>query len=91
MVVDKLISSVHDAGAYELEFIGDGLPGGTYFCHVVADKFTDSREMELTKWIIYLPPVKDEWMMRGWELLINNLTHLVIQFRPLFYLDKCSW
>jgi hypothetical protein len=48
-VVDKLISRVHDAGSYELEFIGDGLPRGTYFCHVVADKFTDSREMELTK------------------------------------------
>ena len=49
MVVDKLISSVHDAGSYELEFIGDGLPGGTYFCHVVADNFSYSREMELTK------------------------------------------
>lgn len=48
-VVDKLISSIHNAGSYELEFIGDGLPGGTYFCHVVADKFSDSREMELTK------------------------------------------
>lgn len=48
-VVDKLISSVHNAGSYELEFIGDGLPGGTYFCHVVADKFSESREMELTK------------------------------------------
>ncbi len=48
-VVDKLISSLHDAGSYELEFIGEGLPGGTYFCHVVADKFSESREMELTK------------------------------------------
>ena len=49
IVVDKLISSVHNAGSYELEFIGDGLPGGTYFCHVVADNFSYSREMELTK------------------------------------------
>jgi len=49
MVVDKLISRVHEAGSYELEFIGDGLPGGTYFCHVVADEFSYSREMELTK------------------------------------------
>ena len=48
-VVDKLISCVHDAGSYEFEFIGEGLPRGTYFCHVVADRFTDSREMELTK------------------------------------------
>ncbi len=48
-VVDKLISSAHNAGSYELEFFGDGLPKGTYFCHVVADKFSESREMELTK------------------------------------------
>jgi hypothetical protein len=48
-VVDKLISSAHNAGSYELEFIGDGLPGGTYFCHVVADKFAESKEMELAK------------------------------------------
>ena len=47
--VVKLISRVHEAGSYELEFIGDGLPGGTYFCHVVADEFSYSREMELTK------------------------------------------
>ena len=48
-VVDKIISRVQNAGSYELEFIGDGLPRGTYFCHVVADKFSYSREMELTK------------------------------------------
>lgn len=48
-VVDKLISCVYDAGTYELEFFADGLPRGTYFCHVVADRFSDSREMELTK------------------------------------------
>jgi len=48
-VVDKLISSSYDAGSYKVEFLADGLPKGTYFCHLVADKFSDSREMELTK------------------------------------------
>ena len=48
-VVDKLISSVYDAGAYNLEFQADGLPKGTYFYHVMADKFTESREMEIIK------------------------------------------
>lgn len=48
-VVDKLISCAHNAGSYQLEFFADGLPGGTYFCHVVADKFSESREMELTR------------------------------------------
>lgn len=48
-VVDKLISGMYDAGAYKLEFLGDGLPKGTYFYHIVADKFSDSREMELIK------------------------------------------
>lgn len=48
-VVDKLISNLYDAGAYNLEFKGDGLPKGTYFYHVIADKFSDSREMELIK------------------------------------------
>jgi len=48
-VVDKIISRAYDAGAYNLEFLGDGLPKGTYFYHVIADKFSDSREMELIK------------------------------------------
>jgi hypothetical protein len=48
-VVDKLISCAHDPGTHELEFFADGLPKGTYFCHLVADKFSDTREMELTK------------------------------------------
>ncbi len=48
-VVDKMISNLYDAGAYNLEFLADGLPKGTYFCHVVADKFCESREMELIK------------------------------------------
>ena len=48
-VVDKIISNLYDAGAYDLEFLGDGLPKGTYFYHVIADKFSDSREMELIK------------------------------------------
>ncbi len=48
-VMDKLISSTQEAGTYELKFSADGLPRGTYFCHIVADKFSDSREMELTK------------------------------------------
>lgn len=48
-VVDKLISHVQDAGSYQFEFLAEGLPGGTYFCHVVADKFSESREMELTR------------------------------------------
>ena len=48
-VVDKLISCVHDPGTYEFEFFADGLPEGTYFCHLVAVRFSDTREMELTK------------------------------------------
>lgn len=48
-VVDKIIANMYEAGAYNLEFLGDGLPKGTYFYHVVADKFSDSREMELIK------------------------------------------
>lgn len=48
-VVDKLISSVQDAGTYELDFFADGLSRGTYFCHIVADNYSYSREMELIK------------------------------------------
>jgi hypothetical protein len=48
-VVDKLISSVQDAGMYELDFFADGLSKGTYFCHLVADNYSYSREMELIK------------------------------------------
>jgi hypothetical protein len=48
-VVDKMISNSYDAGSYILEFLADGLPKGTYFYHVVADNFSDSREMELIK------------------------------------------
>ena len=48
-VVDKLISSVLDAGIYELDFFADGLSRGTYFCHVVADNYSHSQEMELIK------------------------------------------
>jgi hypothetical protein len=36
-----------EAGEYELEFLADGLPSGTYFYHVVAGGLFDSREMEL--------------------------------------------
>lgn len=48
-VVDKMISSIHNAGCYELEFSAEELPRGTYFCHVIADNFSESKEMELTK------------------------------------------
>lgn len=48
-VVDKLISNLYEPGIYNLEFFGDGLPDGTYFCHLVADQFSDSRELELLK------------------------------------------
>jgi len=48
-VVDKLISTVQNAGIYKFEFIADGLPKGTYYCHVVADNYSESREMELIK------------------------------------------
>jgi len=48
-VVDKMISNSYDAGYYNLEFLADGLPKGTYFYHVIADNFSDSREMELIK------------------------------------------
>jgi hypothetical protein len=48
-VVDKQISNSYEAGSYKFDFLAEGLPKGTYFCHVVADKFSDSREMELIK------------------------------------------
>ena len=48
-VVDKLIASSYEAGIYRLDFLADGLPKGTYFYHIIADKFSDSIEMELTK------------------------------------------
>ena len=48
-VVDKLISSVLDEGMYELEFFADGLSRGTYFCHLVADNYSETMEMELIK------------------------------------------
>ena len=48
-VVDKLISDTQEAGSYEINFSANGLPRGTYFYHVVADRYCDSREMELTK------------------------------------------
>ncbi len=48
-VVDKLISSVQDAGSYELDFFAEGLSRGTYFCHLVADNYSYSQEMELIK------------------------------------------
>jgi len=48
-VVDKQISNSYEAGSYKFDFLAEGLPKGTYFCHVVADNFSDSREMELIK------------------------------------------
>ena len=48
-VVDKMISSIQNAGTYDLEFRAEELPQGTYFCHVVADNFCESKEMELAK------------------------------------------
>jgi hypothetical protein len=48
-VIDKKNSSVHDPGMYELEFFADGLSKGTYFCHLVADRYSESIEMELIK------------------------------------------
>ena len=48
-VVDKLISNSYEPGDYKLEFSADELPKGTYFYHIVADKFSESGEMELIK------------------------------------------
>jgi hypothetical protein len=48
-VVDKLISCTQKAGTYELKFLADGLPEGTYYFHVVADNYSESQEMELIK------------------------------------------
>ena len=48
-VVDKLISSVQNAGIYEFEFFADGLSRGTYFCHLVAENYSETMEMELIK------------------------------------------
>jgi hypothetical protein len=48
-VVDKLISREQKAGTYELKFFADGLPKGTYYCHIVADNYSESQEMEIIK------------------------------------------
>jgi len=48
-VVDKLISNLLNPGNYKLDFVADGLSKGTYFCHVVADNYSYSQEMELVK------------------------------------------
>jgi hypothetical protein len=48
-VIEKLILINQEPGEYEMEFYADGLPKGTYFYHVIAGNFFDSREMELTK------------------------------------------
>ena len=48
-VVDKMIANFYEAGNYKLDFLADGLPKGSYFYHVIADIFSESREMELTK------------------------------------------
>jgi hypothetical protein len=46
-VIDKLVSNKLCAGIYEIQFYANGLPGGTYFYHIVADNFFESREMEI--------------------------------------------
>lgn len=48
-VIEKLVLIEQQAGEYEIEFYADGLPKGTYFYHVIAGNFFDSREMELIK------------------------------------------
>jgi len=48
-VIEKLILNNQEPGEYEIEFYADGLPKGTYFYHVIAGDFFDSREMELIK------------------------------------------
>lgn len=48
-VMDKLISNKLCAGIYEIEFYAEGLLRGTYFYHIVADNFSETKEMELIK------------------------------------------
>lgn len=48
-VIDKFISKILRAGIYEIEFYADGLLRGTYFYHIVADNYSETKEMELTK------------------------------------------
>jgi phage replication-related protein YjqB (UPF0714/DUF867 family) len=48
-IIDKLISNTLRAGIYEIEFYAEGLMRGTYYYHILADKFSETREMELIK------------------------------------------
>ena len=48
-VVEKLLSKNQDAGIYEIEFIANGLPEGTYYYQLIAGAFSSTKKMELTK------------------------------------------
>lgn len=47
-VVEKLISREQEAGVHSVQFRADGLPAGTYFYQLIAEKFFDVKKMELT-------------------------------------------
>ena len=48
-VIDKLISNKLCPGIYEIEFYTEGLIRGTYFYHMVADNYSETKAMELTR------------------------------------------
>ena len=48
-IVEKLISREQESGIYDLELRADGLPEGTYYYQMIADKFSDTKKMELKK------------------------------------------
>lgn len=48
-VVEKLVSKEQKPGIYTVEFCADGLPEGTYFYQLIADKFFKVKKMELIK------------------------------------------
>jgi len=48
-IIEKLISKEQDAGIYEVEFIADGLPGGTYFYQLITEKFATTKHMKILK------------------------------------------
>lgn len=48
-ILEKVITQEHNAGVYELEICLDGLPEGVYFYQLIADRYTETRSMELIK------------------------------------------
>jgi hypothetical protein len=47
--VATLVNEKQNAGTYEVDFDGSGLPSGIYFYRLYADGFNDSKRMILLK------------------------------------------